>query len=95
MQIIIESKSTRETHRIMNDIYNGYRDKIRKIIKTKGTIELINGDCIKFINYDMKFSDGIKADVAISPYADILTIGSSHKKRVWDFADLENHIKGI
>lgn len=79
---------------IMKDFYEMHEKKIRKMRKSRREIELINGDYINFI-HDMKYADGIRADVAIGSHAGDLTIASSYKKRIWDFKDLQNYIKCI
>lgn len=94
MQIVIELNSLRDIRRFIYDIYEKYRHKIKNVKKTTSTIELINGDYIKFIS-NANTADGIRADVAIGSHADILTIASNQEKRIWDFEDLENHLKNI
>ena len=95
MQIVIVMYSVREIHRLMNDIYKEHGNKIKNIKKARREIHLVNEDSIKFISTDMRTCDGLRADVAIGPYADMLTITSNQKKKIWDLVDLENHLKNI
>jgi hypothetical protein len=94
LYIIVEIDSVKELNRFMNDIYEKYRDKIRTMERCRKTIVLINGACIKIIPTS-RDADGYRADVAIGPRADIFTCISTHKKRIWDFIDLEDYLKSI
>lgn len=94
MQIVIEMYSLREIHEFMNVLYEKHRNKIKYMKKARNVIELVNGDCIKFIS-DMKYSDGLRADVAIGAHAEHLVMRSHQEKRIWNFDDLERHIRWI
>lgn len=94
MRIVIKMNYVKDIHLLIDDIYKKYRNKIISVKKTKREIEFINGDSIKFIS-DMKYTDGIRADVAIGSDIEHITFLSSQEKRVWDFIDLENYLKSI
>lgn len=95
MKIIIELSFLKDVNLLINDIYEKHRNKIKEVKKIRREICLINGDVIKIISANGNTIDGLRADVAIGPHAEIITITSNQDKKIWGFNDLENHLKNI
>lgn len=94
MRIVIET-SNRDGYYLMIEITNTHKNKINSINRTRKEISLINGDVIKMISTDARYKDGIRADVAIGPNAELLTVASTQEKRKWEIGELYNYIKKI
>lgn len=91
MKIIIISSNLKDSKRKIEELFEGYEDKIKQVRMLKNEIEFINGDKIKLVSKHM--IDGLRSDVAIGEYADIITFSSKHEKPVWEYSDLENYLK--
>lgn len=94
LSIVVETYSVEQGYRLMGDMIEVHKDKIKNIKRYERKIMLINGDVIRLITPNTR-NDGIRADVAIGPNADHLTCRSKQEKRVWDIEGLYNHIKNI
>jgi len=95
MKIVVQLYKMKTVDEYIDYIYRKYRNKIKSVKKMRREIELINGDFIKLASTNGKYNDGLRADVAIGPDAEIITCCSTYKKRVWDFEDLEEHLSKI
>lgn len=95
MKIIVQQGSLRDMNNILNDICRMHWKKINRVRKAAHKIEFINGDEIRFISTDPRYTDGLRADIAIGPNAHYFTCCSEEKKRIWNLSDLDNYLKNI
>ena len=95
MKIIVQQGNLRDINNLFNDICRMHWKRINKVSKSVYKIQFINGDEIRFISTDPRYTDGLSADIAIGPNAHNFTSYSKQEKRIWDFSDLDNYLKNI
>lgn len=95
MEILVECKSLREAISVKNIIAEQYKSKIKRAKKNAMDIDFYNGDSIKFINSDSRYSDGLKADAAIGERAKYYTFLSKLNKTIWDYDDLRCYLDNL
>jgi hypothetical protein len=95
MLIIIEVAYLRVADILINELITEYKNKIKKVNKGAKTIEFINNDFIKFISSNSTRIDGLRADVAIGPHAEIFTCQSKISEKIWGGKELDNYLKNL